>query len=108
MVVKPPPASAAVGLWIILVPGQHPFQVGDDRIEGAMLVISGTAVLDAQRGCADDLVLHHLDEAQFANPDLPTQHHSVAPAGLDLGAGKTVVQRSVNHTYRRTRAPSDS
>ena len=49
-----------------------------------MLVIGGTAVLDAQGGRANDLVLHHLDEARFANPRLPTQHHDLAPARLDL------------------------
>ena len=49
-----------------------------------MLVRGGTAVLDPQRGRADDLVLHHLDEARFANPRLPTQHHNMAPARLDL------------------------
>jgi hypothetical protein len=49
-----------------------------------VLVRGQTAVLNPQRGRADDLVLHDLDEARFANPRLPTQHHDVAAAGLDL------------------------
>ena len=53
-----------------------------------MLVIGGTAVLDAQRRRTDHLVLHHLDEARFANPRLPTQHYHVTPAR------RTCAQRS--------------
>ena len=59
--------------------------MGDDGIESTVLVIGRTAVLDAQRLCpVTDLVLHHLDEARFANPRLPTQYHDMAPAPLGL------------------------
>src|SRR5262245_18999594 len=49
-----------------------------------MLVIGGTAVLDSQGSRTNHLVLYHLDEARFANPRLPTQHHNVTPARLHL------------------------
>src|SRR5215475_14107989 len=58
--------------------------MGDDGIEGAVLVRGETAVLNPQRACTDDLVLRHLDEARFANPRLSAQYHDVALAGLDL------------------------
>jgi hypothetical protein len=58
--------------------------MGDYRVENAVLVIGGTAVLDAPRGHADDLVLRHLHQTRFANPRLPAQHHDVALARLDL------------------------
>ena len=79
----------------------------DHWVEGAVLVIGGTAVLDAQRGRADDLVLHHLDEARFANPCLPTQHYDVAQAGLDLRPAFSQYAHFMLASHQGGEAPRD-
>jgi hypothetical protein len=69
-----------------------------------VLVRGRTAVLNPQRGCANDLVLHHLDEARFANPRLPTQHHNVAPAGLGLRPAVSQYAHLVLASHQRREA----
>src|SRR5262245_40572632 len=58
--------------------------MGAHRLESNVLVIGRKTILSTQIGCTDDLGLHYLYQARFANPRLVTQQHDVPPAGLHL------------------------
>ena len=51
-------------------------------IEGALLVIGGTAKHQACGALADDTLAQHLHQARFANARLATEQHHLAPAVL--------------------------
>jgi hypothetical protein len=67
---------------ISAVPVQEPLQMVDHRVEGALLVIGGTAKHQARATLAYGTLTQHLHQARFANARLPTEQHHLAPAVL--------------------------
>src|SRR5262245_641672 len=78
--------------------------MGDHRVESTVLMIGGTAVLDAQRGRADDLVPQHLHGPRFTNPSFATQQHNLASTGLCLRPALAQERHLVLASYQRREA----